>query len=116
MMIIVARFDFHLNSKRVIVNGAMVEKMSDTTCTKASKKTMFMKHWWQQGDVVSGKPQQCAIVWNQMKAGTSYSILQRVYKDLPHRVLRWLTSMPMFITEINVTFKLDANGVPTIQW
>jgi hypothetical protein len=76
--------------------------------------TTFMKHW-RQPHTIPGKLLQYAVAWTHMTAGTSYFILQRVYKDLPHLESRWLTSMQTFMAEINVTLELDDTGVPTIQ-
>ena len=50
-----------------------------------------------------------------MTAGTSYSIFQRVYDDLPHLESKWFASMRSFMARVNASFELDHNGVPPLE-
>ncbi len=118
MMIIVARCGFNRNTKREIVYGPMAYGRANFRHLYmhqgVGQITTFMKHW-RQPHTIPGKLLRCTVAWTQMTAGTSYSILQRVYEDLPHLESRWLTSMRTFMADINATLELDDTGVPSIQ-
>ena len=118
MRIIVARCGFNRNTKREIVYGPMAYGGANFRHLYmhqgVGQITTFMKHW-RQPNTIPGKLLRCTVAWTQMTAGTSYSILQRVYEDLPHLESRWLTSMRNFMADINATIELDETGVPTVQ-
>ena len=118
MRIIVARCGFNRNTKREIIYGPMAYGGANFRYLYmhqgVGQITTFIKHW-RQPDTISGKLLRCTMAWTQMTAGTSYSILQRVYEVLPHLESRWLTSMRTFMADINATIELDETGVPSVQ-
>ncbi len=50
-----------------------------------------------------------------MTAGTSDSIFQRVYDDLPHLESQWFVSLRTFMARVNASLELDQNGVPPLE-
>ena len=118
MTIIVARCGYNRNTKREIIYGPMAYGGANFRHLYmhqgVSQLTTFMRHW-RQPNTIPGKLLKCAVAWTQMSAGTSYSIFQRVYEELPHLESKWLASMRKFMSEINASMDLDNNGVSTIQ-
>ena len=118
MTIIVARCGYNRNTKREIIYGPMAYGGANFRHLYmhqgVGQITLFMRHW-RQPNTIPGKLLKCAVAWTQMTAGTSYSILQRVYEDLPHMESKWLVSMRTFMAQINASIDLDHKGVPPTQ-
>ena len=118
MTIIVARCGYNRNTKREIVYGPMSYGGANFRHLYmhqgVGQISMFMRHW-RQPTTIPGKLLKCAVAWNQMTAGTSYSIFQRVHDVLPHMESKWLASMRTFMSKINANLELDITGVPPTQ-
>ena len=118
MTIIVARCGYNRNTKREIIYGPMAYGGANFRHLHmhqgVSQIVSFLRHW-RQPHTIPGRLLKCAVAWTQMSAGTSYSIFQRVYEELPQLDSKWLTSMRTFMSEINASMDLDENGVPPIQ-
>ena len=119
MTIIVARCGYNRNTKREILYGPMSYGGANFRhlymhLGVVGQLTTFMRHW-RQPQTIPGKLLRCAVAWTQMSAGTSYSIFQRVYEDLPQLESKWLRSMRTFMSEIDASMDLVDNGVPPLQ-
>jgi exonuclease III len=118
MTIIIARCGYNRNTKREIIYGPMSYGGANFRHLYmhqgVGQLTMFMRHW-RQPHTIPGKLLKCAVAWNQMSAGTSYSIFQRVYEELPHLDSKWLASMRSFMSEIDASMDLADHGVPPLQ-
>ncbi|KAI2496025.1 hypothetical protein MHU86_18498 [Fragilaria crotonensis] len=99
MTIIVAKCGFNRNTKREIIYGPQAYGGANFRHLYmhqgVGQITTFMRHW-RQDQTIPGKLLKCAVAWTQMTAGTSYSIFQRVYEDLPHLESKWLASMRIY--------------------
>lgn len=118
MNIIIARCGYNRNTKREIIYGPMAYGGANFRHLYmhqgVGQITLFLRHW-RQPHTLPGKLLKCAVAWTQMTAGTSYSIFQRVYEDLPHMESKWLISMRTFMAQINASIDLDQTGVPPTQ-
>ena len=78
-----------------------------------SPATYFLRHRRTQSTV--GNLLKCTLAWLHLSAGMSYSLLERVDKQLPHLESKWIHSLRQFLSSISASIHLDDPCMPQPQ-
>ncbi|KAI2506424.1 hypothetical protein MHU86_8050 [Fragilaria crotonensis] len=117
MSIIVPRCGFNRNTKKAILYGPLAlggaNFRSLYVQQGVSQVMMFIRHWRKQS--LTGRLLRIAVSWFQAQVGVSFSILENVHSALPQLESKWLSSLRLFLANIEAKLRLDETYLPALQ-